>query len=340
MFAKFFIAAALIALVAPALADDSTAALGTGGLVLEKTDKIVLRAEDLYLSTKEIRISYRFFNKTGQDLPATIAFPMPDITGDKDFTVDVPDANAANFLKFETKVDGKPVTSQVEQRAFYQAKGKPEVEITAELAALGLPMMPTAAGKALDALPADKRQPLIDKGYVAPDTYNSGKGWQTNYVGIWTMRSKFYRQQVFPAHREILVEQRYQPSVGALAGTFAGTESFKGEEKARYLKTWCTDEDFLRSANTLSEAMLKDTAGNHNVNEQSLSYVITSGGNWAGPIGDFRLVVDKGDPRNLVSFCETGVRRISPTQFEVRHRNWRPDRDLAVLIVSAEPNRE
>ena len=333
MFARFFIAAALLALAAPALADDSTAALGTGGLVLEKTDKIVLRAEDLYLSTKEIRISYRFFNKTGQDLPATIAFPMPDITGEKDFTVSVPDSKAANFLKFETKVDGKPVGSEVEQRAFYKAAGKPEVEITEELKALGLPLMPTAASDALLALPAEKRQPLLDKGYVAPDTYGSGKGWHTDYIGVWTVRSKFYRQQVFPAHKEILVEQRYEPSVGALVGTVVGSESFTGEEKARYLKTWCTDEDFLHSAKALSDAMLKDTAGTHNVNEQSLSYVITSGGNWAGPIGDFRLVIDKGYADNLVSFCGTGVKKITPTQFEMRFKDYVPKRDIDVLIL-------
>jgi len=330
---KLALAALLLALAPPALADDSMAALGTGGLVLEKTDKVVLRAEDLYLSTRQVRISYRFFNKTSQDLPVTIAFPMPDITGDVNFTVAVPDASAANFLKFETRVDGKPVTSQVEQRAFYKGEGKPEVEITAELAALGLPMMPTAAGTALNALPAEKRQPLIDKGYVAPDTYNSGKGWQTDYVGMWTMRSKFFRRQVFPAGKEVLVEQRYQPSVGALAGTIAGTETFKGEEQARYLKTWCTDEDFLRSANALSEAMLKDTAGNHNVNEQYLSYVITSGGNWAGPIGDFRLVIDKGYADNLVSFCGTGVKKITPTQFEMRFKDYVPKRDIDILLL-------
>ena len=59
--------------------------------------------------------------------------------------------------------------------------------------------------------------------------------------------------------------------------------------------------------------------------------------NWRSPIGDFRLVVDKGKPGNLVSFCEDGVRKISPTQFEVRRKNWRPTRDLHVLII--EPRR-
>jgi hypothetical protein len=45
------------------------------------------------------------------------------------------------------------------------------------------------------------------------------------------------------------------------------------------------------------------------------------------------LVVDKGVPDNLVSFCGEGVRKIGPTRFEIRRRNWRPDRDLKVLIV-------
>ena len=68
--------------------------------------------------------------------------------------------------------------------------------------------------------------------------------------------------------------------------------------------------------------------------ESRLRYILTTGGNWRSPIGDFRLVVDKGRPDSIVSFCGEGVRRLSPTQFEVRRRNWRPDRDLAVLIVS------
>ena len=64
-----------------------------------------------------------------------------------------------------------------------------------------------------------------------------------------------------------------------------------------------------------------------------MRYVLTTGSNWRAPIGDFRLVVDKGRVENLVSFCGSGLRRISPTQFEMRRRNWRPDRDLAILIV-------
>ena len=72
--------------------------------------------------------------------------------------------------------------------------------------------------------------------------------------------------------------------------------------------------------------------------QRTVEYILTTGANWAKPIGDFRLVVDKGKPGNLVSFCGEGVRKISPTQFEMRKRNWRPTRDLEVLIL--EPRRD
>lgn len=44
-------------------------------------------------------------------------------------------------------------------------------------------------------------------------------------------------------------------------------------------------------------------------------------------------MVDKGSPDNLVSFCMSGVKKISPTQFEVRRTNFEPKGDLDVLIA-------
>ena len=67
--------------------------------------------------------------------------------------------------------------------------------------------------------------------------------------------------------------------------------------------------------------------------EQRIEYILTTGANWSGPIRDFRLVVDKGDARNLVSFCGNGVKKISPTQFEMRERDFMPEHNLYVLIL-------
>jgi hypothetical protein len=48
----------------PAAANDSTATLSVGGLQLEKTDKIAMLSEDLYLSAKEVRVRYVYRNLT------------------------------------------------------------------------------------------------------------------------------------------------------------------------------------------------------------------------------------------------------------------------------------
>jgi hypothetical protein len=67
--------------------------------------------------------------------------------------------------------------------------------------------------------------------------------------------------------------------------------------------------------------------------ERRIAYILTTGANWAGPINDFHLVVDKGAADSLVSFCAEGVNKISATQFEVRHANFTPSRELHVLIL-------
>jgi len=49
------------------------------------------------------------------------------------------------------------------------------------------------------------------------------------------------------------------------------------------------------------------------------------------------MAVDKGDPANIVSFCSEGVRKISATQFEVRHANFTPTGDISILILRPQP---
>ena len=62
-----------------ARANDSTAELATGGLIFVQNDDVEMRAEDLYISTAEIRVRYRFFNHAAKDVTVLVAFPMPEI---------------------------------------------------------------------------------------------------------------------------------------------------------------------------------------------------------------------------------------------------------------------
>jgi Domain of unknown function (DUF4424) len=331
--------AALVLSGAPSRADDSTATLGAGGLALEKTDKIALTSEDLTLSPTAVKVSYRFRNLTNADIETTVAFPMPDVTGSVDMTVAMPEPGHDNFLGFTTRVDGKPVDSQVEQRAFLTAEGKPEAEITQRLKGLGVPLVPTleAAGAALSALSEPQRKALADAEIVYPLDVDEGKGAHVDWVPLWTLRSKFWRSQVFPAGRDVLVEQTYTPGTGSQSTLSFGAPDLSAEQQSHYRETYCTDGPFRSAVQSLYR---QANAPNAKIGalEEYLSYVITSGANWAGPIGTFRLVIDKGDT-TLVSFCGDGVRKIGPTTFEMVAKDYTPKRDIDVLFIKTHSNR-
>ena len=47
----------------------------------------------------------------------TVAFPLPDIDLSDGANYAIPQADSVNFVKFETKVDGKPIDFTIHQRA-------------------------------------------------------------------------------------------------------------------------------------------------------------------------------------------------------------------------------
>jgi hypothetical protein len=52
----------------PAHANDSSAELATGGLVFVKNNNIEMASEDLFISATEIRVRYRFINRSDKDV--------------------------------------------------------------------------------------------------------------------------------------------------------------------------------------------------------------------------------------------------------------------------------
>ncbi|MGO1077266.1 DUF4424 domain-containing protein [Inquilinus sp. CA228] len=319
--------AALLAPLAGASANDSTAELAAGGLVLTRTADIEMRSEDLYVSAQEIRVSYRFFNRAAQDKTVTVAFPMPDVT--LDFIgglTAVPHPGSENFLDFSTKADGRPVATEVEIKAF--AEG---VDQTALLRKLGVPLYPDADYDGLTALPKAQRDELIGLGLAAVNEFDSGQGWEQHVVPSWTLKTTYHFQQTFPAGREVVIEHRYTPAAGSSVGSVIGSPYAAGTpEHADDVRRYCIDRSFLAA---VERAQAKAGQDGMPFSEQRVSYILTTGANWAAPIKDFRLVVDKGDARNLVSFCAEGVKKISPTRFEVRQTDFTPSADLDVLIL-------
>ncbi|WP_273560709.1 DUF4424 family protein [Methylobacterium sp. NMS14P] len=193
-----------------------------------------------------MRIAYRFHNLTDRDVETTIAFPMPDISGGPDAMLNIADPKHDNFLRFTTGVDGRPVESQVEQRAFVTPAGKPEIEVTGRLRSLGIPLVPTveATEAALAVLGEDQRRGLAADGLL--EAQDTGNG-TTSLFPVWTLRSKFWRRQVFPAGRDV-VRQSYVPGLGGLSSLSFGTATEGADERAAYARKYCTDAAFLKAA--------------------------------------------------------------------------------------------
>ncbi len=309
-----------------AAANDSVGHLSAGGIVLGRTDDIEMRAEDLYVSTKEIRVRYRFFNKANRDITTLVAFPMPNIDAPSDASnVVIPIDNSENFLGFKSQTDGKPVAVQLEQRAV--ALG---IDRTDMLKSLNVPLanFMDATKTALAALAPDKQAELVRLGIARVEEYDVGQGMKKHILPDWTLRTTYYWMQTFPTQREIVVEHQYQPSVGgSVATSVATTPEAAAENRRRY----CVDRE-IETAVTRKRAELKRGPNGKELSERRFEYILTTGSHWAGPIKDFRLVIDKLDPGNLISACGK-FKRISPTQFELRQTDYYPDRNLEVLVL-------
>jgi hypothetical protein len=317
-------AGAALAAAATAFANDSTAEMAAGGLVLKQSRAIDMISEDLYVSASRIRVRYVFRNRTRRPVRTLVAFPLPDQN-----LAQSGDSDVSWPSDFSTTVDGRPVRMRTEHKAMLGA-----VDHSALLRRLGVPIggdnVQAEAGAAIGRLPRAEQDRLVRLGLA--ESYGTER---RRFNPRWTVKETRHWEQLFPAGRDLIVEHRYTPGLGGTVSTAYGNPTLRNEDWIREgIARYCIDADFLAGA----ERLVRADGGNINVTEQWLGYILTTGANWRAPIGDFRLVVDKGDPRNLVSFCGQGVRRISPTRFEIRRRNWRPDRDLDILILV--PQRE
>ena len=100
---------------------------------------------------------------------------------------------------------------------------------------------------------------------------------------------------------------------------------------AAYARDYCPD-----AAMKAAVIRFKAAHGGRAQAEDHVDYVLHTGANWAAPIGRFHLTLDKGDPKTLISVCLQGLRKTSPTRFELERRDFTPKGDLNVLFLRDE----
>jgi hypothetical protein len=326
---KRAIAGVALLLAGPALANDTAAELTTGGLVFVVNEDIKMVSEDLYISAKEIRVRYQFRNEGEADQRVLVAFPLPDIEANHWSPLALPSEDQDNLFGFKTIIDGVPVETELYDYAF--AAG---IERSAELRALDIPLMPNAeaAREATNALSDEDKARLFRLGLLVSERYDAGQGWQEDYWPIWTYRASYAFEADFPAGELVEIEHSYTPSVGGTAGVAFMGEPYEGHDpKAEYIEKFCIDDSFVRA---VQRTMKPGEPWSAPFTESWISYILTTGANWNGPIGSFRLTIDKGAPDNLVSFCGEGVTKTGPTTFVMERTDYFPGEDLHILILN------
>jgi hypothetical protein len=320
---------------APAPANDSTASLDAGGLRLTYNPNIRVASEDLYLSRKEVRVAYRFHNTGDRDISTLVAFPLPvmDIGEAGNYVFEGKDP--INVIDFRGDVVGpsgaRPIESSVEVKATRFG-----VDVTDVLKRHGIPLTMRARngdGKdklyaKLDNLPDDAKRELDRYGVVDWHTSFGADGKPHANVH-WEVHITFYWFQTFPAGQTIEVTHRYHP----VPRYFFFSKDDLASAGMR--RSYCMDQAFVRSAQTGLRQSRQELLKGY-----ELKYVLTTAGNWLGPIGKFRLVVEKSSPEALVSLCAKGIKRTGPTTFELSQDNYSPGEDLKILFVEPMPKQD
>jgi hypothetical protein len=312
----------------PALGYDSTAELPVGGLTFSRGTEISVESQELTITPEQVSVRYVFQNQSDKPATVTITFPFPEIDLSEAENFAIPADDPVNFVAFATRVDGKSVSFKISQRAVLGEK-----DVSASIKSAGLPLFPIATQQnRIAELPKEARERLVGEGLLL-QAGTDVKG-EPLYAGTWTVKTTAVRQQTFAAGKPVVVEHRYRTSMGVSFDTVLRKglreNTMMEAEIKRYRASYCVPDELLRGLDRIAGDAEANTAG---MRERRISYLLTTGASGLGPVKDFKLTVDKGKPDRLISFCLDNVKKVSPTAFEVRMKDFLPEKDLKILLI-------
>ena len=305
----------LLLLAGAAHANDSTGTVSTSGIKYLKNPHIDMQSEDLYISEHQIRVHYRFKNTSSQDLTETVLFPLPIVPAFIDYDF----ADTKGLVdSFRIYADGKPVRPQAHVRAYFERSNGSLVDVTADLKKCGLSdqelMHPWTQNKDAEKLNEKIRtcsSPKIKS--LLPASESNIVGWTS-----WSSQIIYSWKQTFKANAVTEIKHQYTPLVG---GSFL--PSLKAKDSKAFIDEYCMDENFLKNFKTVEGEKVY----------HHLGYILTTGANWAKPIGKFTLTIDR-EPNTVISLCwDKSLRKVGPNRFQAVKENFLPKKDLDIIFV-------
>ena len=338
------LAALLLALAWPAAANDSMAELAAGGLVLVKTDSIVMQREDLTLSPREVRVRYEMRNVTDRPLAVRVAFPMPEVPseGPAGLTTSTGGYNIAmrpptdpNFMQFRVWADQREIAPEVEVRALLP-DGRDIASALREIGGMKLVLRPGLFFLTDDDAPdAATRARLEALGAL--------EKLDASAIRLpWTTHVTFHWMQTF-APGVTVVEHTYRPIVGSRFVMRDDKGHLTGSGGGDTVRDFCIDAPTDQAIRAL-EKRVRDTSDVGMLIGRTLGYVLQTARNWSGPIGTFHLTIEGGPMQadgagkaevRITSLCtDLPLKRTGPQRFEATVSDYVPKDDLRILYIA------
>ncbi len=338
------VALVLAATAQPAAANDGFGGLSATGLHFAQTDAVAMESEDLFIGPDRISVDYVFRNLTGHDVTGEVIFPLPPISLEgmwQGAMMNLPESPVPeNLVNFSVTVDGIPVTPAIDRIAVIEPDWSedrdpaaqydtPGRDVTAIRRRHGLPLLPDleAASAALMALPAAARAELVADGLAA---FHEDEAWtDLPAEPRWSVVQRYHWSQTFPAGAVVRVHHEYDNLPPGGLFMWEHPVSAGNDWLLDYRDRYCIDDETSRA---LARVLHQDGGTGWGTAFET-QYVLVTANSWAGPIGHFRLTLDKGDAGNIISLCASGVNRTGPTTFVVERSDYTPTRDLDILLV-------
>jgi Domain of unknown function (DUF4424) len=322
----------IFAIVLRAPADDTLVTLAAGGLTPQKTSKIVMESGDLQIAIHQITVKYVFRNTSDHDVDATVAFPLPALEGNVVALspVNFPSKDPINFMAFRVVVNGHRIFPHVRVRAFKNGR-----DITARLRSLGLPVsvLDPKLQSVFFRLSRELRDQLEKEQLVVDEEYKGTSGKTEHYVwGFWDTQIQYYWHQRFPAGSSVTVLHTYKPVVG-------GSYIAWNDDGERSVKPYCGNSATLERIAKLKARSPKRADNNAALLEREIQFILTTANSWSGPIRHFHLSVLLDHPDDIFVACTPGLKRTSPTRYDLYLSDFHPKSDLNFLFLQIPQNK-
>ena len=342
----------LSALVSAAWADDSVEAAATGNIVFEKAPELVMQDETLTITKSagktidddnfKVDVDFHFKNISDHDVTRKIAFVLPPVIcrmGDNmmwmGFDADIQNQNLYKGLKdFVTTVDDKTQAYSTRTEATLGNKN-----ITALLTSLNIPLNPCKVQAKADNTFDLKYSDKLKKYSLLTDSNEAA--WSENIYFEWT--------QNFPAGKIIHIHHSYTPVVGGSVLAPRTIEELNNQftqETPPLTPIWNYDPATLAQSNPEIIYTKSDLNSGNNQKRFCLMpkwvrYNLTTGANWNGGIGIFKLIIKNAPPAPFAVNTFYGNDKKNAVQMTKNEntmtftiRNLIPQQNLFVLFTS------